>query len=92
MNTFLLFYLYNYDGDEKEADKMQPKIKEQKKYLLKYLRNIGEENQFESILEECRNSARAEYDRRIAEIIRNFFFCQEPDERYATFVYIVKTT
>ena len=63
-----LFYLYNYDGDEKEADKMQPKIKEQKKYLLKYLRNIGEENQFESILEECRNSARAEYDRRIAEI------------------------
>jgi hypothetical protein len=63
-----LFYLYNYDEDKIEADKMQLQIKERKKYLLRYLRKIGEENQYELILEECRNSARVENDRRIAEI------------------------
>jgi hypothetical protein len=63
-----LFYLYNYNEDDNGADKIQIKIKEQKKYLIKYLRKNGEETQYESILEECRISARIEHDRQIADI------------------------
>ena len=62
------FYMFSHLEDQKGIDESQDQIKKKKIMLIKYLKKVGEEDKFKSILEECRKSARTEVDRDIAKI------------------------
>lgn len=59
------FYLFSDLNEKKKVDELQGEIVNFKKMLLKYLKRIGEESQYETIIEECRQSARADTDEKI---------------------------
>jgi hypothetical protein len=59
------FYLFSELKEKKEMDEKNREIVKYKKMLLKYLTKIGEESQFDSIVDECRKAARREADEKI---------------------------
>ena len=67
-NDLRNFYLFSHLDDRKKVEEYHDRIKNTKILLIKYLKKVGEEDRFKSILEECRESARTEVDKDIAKI------------------------